>query len=341
MMSEIEYALTLGYEIVHIFECHVYEQHDFIFREFVEKLNYFKTKYTDCFQGLQTIKSKLQCLTDLNRKMNLSDSTKFTLKSIEPNKGKRQFYKLAQNSFFGKFGQKNNMGKIVFISDQSQLDKLINDGENFSDVTVINENVCCVNIKPKKVLKMPNLNSNVYLSAQITAFARETIHKHIMRLHADENISIFQVDCDSIIFSAPSSAKIPLEISPAIGDFKFEIEGKIMSYFSLGPKNYTLTYLNKDNEFKSIHKISGLKLTSDQKIDLANSNVYEILLDKLKHNFYDSTSLLNKKRKLDIETLTFLDYTQSFTISNQIQIQRNLVIKDDLFLTYPFGYSNN
>jgi len=341
MMSEIEYALTLGYEIVHIFECHVYEQHDFIFREFVEKLNYFKTKYTDCFQGLQTIKSKLQCLTDLNRKMNLSDSTKFTLKSIEPNKGKRQFYKLAQNSFFGKFGQKNNMGKIVFISDQSQLDKLVNDGENFSDVTVINENVCCVNIKPKKVLKMPNLNSNVYLSAQITAFARETIHKHIMRLHADENISIFQVDCDSIIFSAPSSAKIPLEISPAIGDFKFEIEGKILSYFSLGPKNYTLTYLNKDNEFKSIHKISGLKLTSDQKIDLANSNVYEMLLDKLKHNFYDSTSLLNKKRKLDIETLTFLDYTQSFTISNQIQIQRNLVIKDDLFLTYPFGYSNN
>jgi len=341
MISEVEYALNLGYIIIHIFECHLYDQHDFIFQPFIEKLNYFKTKYSNCFKGLQTNEAKMECLKILNDKMRLSESSKFTLKSIVPNEGKRQFYKLAQNSFFGKFGQKNNMGKIIFVSDQSQLDKLINDGEIISDVTVIHENICCINVKGKKIVKAPNLNSNVYLSAQITAYARETIHKHIMKLHSIPSISVYQVDCDSIIFSAPKSLKIPLDISPVVGDFKHEVNGTILNYFSLGPKNYTLTYVQNDNQVISMHKISGLKLTSEQSNDLRSFNVYENLLRQLKHNFYASTSLTNKKKTIDLNTLTFRDYTQSFTISNQIQIQRNLVIKDDLFITYPFGYQHN
>jgi len=341
MLSEIEYALCLGYTIINIFECHVYFEHEYILKPFVEKLNYFKTKYSNCFELSTNLQSKIDCINYLNKKLNLPSETKFTVQSIKPNQGKRNFYKLAQNSFFGKFGQKNSMQRFIFISDQNELENLLSKGEIINDITVMNENICCVNIKPKRIVKAPNLKANVYLSASITAYAREIIHKHIMKLSLNDQIKIFQVDCDSLIFSCPNNEPFPLVISPALGDFKFEIPGKILNYFSLGAKNYTLTYLTKDNHLKTIHKISGLKLSSEQNKELLNSDFYNNLLQNLQRNFYTHTSIENKKTKLDLKTLTFQDFTQSFTISNKIKLQRNLVFENDSFKTYPFGFSSN
>lgn len=340
MLSEIEYALTLGYQIISIFESHIYLKQDFLFKAFIEKLNYFKTIYSDCFEDCKSKSEKQKCLDTLNRKLNLEGSSKLTLHCVKPNVGKRFFYKIAQNSFYGKFGQKTSMQKFIYVSDQNQLEKVIEEYQEINDVTVLNENFCCVNVTPKNLQKT-SLTSNVYLSASITAFARIVVHKHLMHLSSIPTVKIFQVDCDSIIFSIPKTMQIPIEISAAVGDFKHEIKGTILTYFSLGAKNYMLTYVTKSNEVKTIHKISGLKLVSQQTKDFLNPDFYNSLLEQLKHNFYVQTEVPNRKAKLDLKTLTFRDFTQTFTISNNINVQRNLIFNNDQFFTFPFGYDVN
>ena len=87
LLSEIEFAHSLGYRILDIFECHAYFKEYFIFKPFVEALNHFK---------------------QINAK----------------NPAKRNFYKLAANSLFGKIAQRNDFKKTLYVSSQNELEDL-------------------------------------------------------------------------------------------------------------------------------------------------------------------------------------------------------------------------
>jgi len=335
LISEIEYALTLNYTILNIFESHVYLESDFIFKDFVNTLNYYKTIHSDCFKNLKSIENKQACIDKLNSKTNQN----FLIDSIQPNAAKRLFYKLAQNSFFGKFGQHDNKSKTIFCTDQAQIDSLINSNVELNDVVSLNDYVCFVETKPNELKLAPNLKNNVYYSAQITAYAREVMHCHLMNLSNCKNVKIFQVNCDSIIFSLSKDQPCPLDISFAMGDFKHVLDGKILNYYSLGAKNYSLTYLLENGQIKTIHKISGLKLESEQSKEILNSDCYNNLLKQLQHNIYTEVKIENKKKKLDLASLTFQECTQAFTISNKVSVNRIIQKNTPDFQTLPYGYT--
>lgn len=339
MISEIEYALTLNYKILHIFECHAYFDSKPILKEFVKVLNYLKTVSSNVFENCNNLAEKQTCLDKLNSKLHLTTEDKLKLKitSINPNPGKRYLYKLAQNSFFGKFGQRHDKRKLLFLSNQSQIDDLIAKNTIFNDIHVLNENICCVDIKTEPTKTLPSLKTNVYLSAQITSYARETIHRHLMKLSKNQNVKVFQVDCDSIIFSTLKTEPCPLEISPAVGDFKNEINGEILSYVSLGPKNYVISYTTTSDKIETIHKVAGLKLTSEIKTDKINVETYKHLLELHKLDLQSSIKVKTRKRKINFATLELDNLTQSYTISNQLKLQRYLKPTEN-FVTYPFGF---
>ena len=102
MISEIEYSLKLGYKLLAIFECHVYTKQDYVFKDFVEKLTFCKTRASNCFANLKGTDDKQKYCDQLNQKMDFNGLL-LTPNNIKANCGKRFFYKLAQNSFFGKF----------------------------------------------------------------------------------------------------------------------------------------------------------------------------------------------------------------------------------------------
>ena len=83
---------------------------------------------------------------------------------------------MAQNSFFGKFGQKSNPRQTVFITDQSQIDTLVSSNEKIHDIFTVNENLCIAEVEKNLKMLAPNRNGNCYIAAQITAFSREFIH---------------------------------------------------------------------------------------------------------------------------------------------------------------------
>ena len=92
MITEIEYALTLGYKILHIYEMHVYFDFDFIFKPFMTKLNFLKTKYSNCFAKDQTLNDKSHYCNILNSRMNLQEPFYLTIDNVKSNPTKRNFF---------------------------------------------------------------------------------------------------------------------------------------------------------------------------------------------------------------------------------------------------------
>lgn len=338
MISEIEYALSLNYKILHIHECHAYTDSDYILKDFVEKLVLQKTLSTDCFEGLNTLQEKIQYCKELNAKIGFKDLQQITPESIKPNSIKRNFYKLAQNSLFGKFGQRLDRGKLLFVTSQEQIDQLVSDNFEILDAFMINENLCALSYKPKPSCINPSLKTNVYISSQITAFARQTIHEHIMTSSKCQGMNLYQVDCDSLIFSIPKTLQVPFNLSHAVGDFKSEVHGEILDFYSLGNKNYIICFKNEmTNTIDTINKVSGLSLHSNQ----LTPEVYKNFLDKLQKDIFLALKLPNRKRKLNWQELKTVKVMEPFTITNNLKLRRNLLKNTKHLQTIPFGFQCN
>jgi hypothetical protein len=91
----------------------------------------------------------------------------------------------------------------------------------------------------------------VIKNKQIISYARQIIYEHLTEIK-NKGGKIFQVECHSIIFSFPSTTCLPVNVSESLGDFKFEIEGEILCYYSFGPKNYAITFKDQHKKFKTV-----------------------------------------------------------------------------------------
>jgi len=331
MINEIEYALSLNYSIVHIFECHVYVESDYILKDFVNFLVHCKTNATNCFEFLKTEDEKQAYCDRLNKQMNFSGPLSITPKSVQPNTAMRYFYKLAQNSFFGKFGQRQDLARNVYCSHQDEIETLISEGVQLNDAYTISDDICCINYQSNKLTLKPSLKTNVYLSAQITSYAREEIHRHVMTL-VEHNIKVLKVNCDSILFALQNDQNCPLNTSHAVGDFKNEIAGRILNYFAIGSKNYIIIFKDPNGQICHINKISGLSLNSRP----ANDQNYQNFISKVLAQESASLKLKNKKQTIDWKNLSIETFAQNFTISNTFELRRT--VKQINVLTVPFGY---
>ena len=266
--------------------------------------------------------------------MELDGALKITPENASNNSSKRLFYKLAQNSFFGKFGQKSNPKQTLFITDQSQIDTLISGNENIHDIFLVNENLCIAEVEKNLKLLAPNRSGNCYIASQITAFSREFIHRAILSVDAIPQSKIILVDCDSLMFTLPETTVPPFMVSDAVGDFKNETDGKILSFFSLGPKNYLITS-EKDNEIQVKRKLSGLCLSHAADID---AELYENFLNDYAKNIFASKRLTQAKKKLDFAQMSVTINNCSYLLTNNVSKKRNVNKFSPELLTYPYGF---
>jgi len=279
MISEIQFALSLNYQILQIYEAHVYEEKDFILRDFVKKMNFFKTLHSDCLQNIDPEKHLDYC-KDLNQKMNLfEESFIIEPKLVDNNPRQKNYFKLLSNALFGKFIQRTDQSDIRFVKTQESINDIYFSAETIEDFLCPNENICMLYVK-KNVLKIPpNRKQNVYIGSQVTAFAREVIYKNLQKILSTPNATVYHVECDSIYFSLPKTTLCPLKFSHAVGDFKIEHGTKILSFYSFGPKHYNLNFLNDKNEIENICKYSGLSLKNPANKDLLNAETFKYFLD--------------------------------------------------------------
>ena len=339
MISEIEFALTLNYKILQIYEAHIYTNKDFILRDFIKKLNFFKTLYSDCLKDIPAAEQAKYCEL-LNDKMELKEP-QFTLQPnlISSNLGHRNYFKLLSNALFGKFIQRTDQTEIKFVKNQDGINDTFFSTDRIEDFMCPNENICMLFLK-KNVFKLPpNRKQNVYIGSQVTAFARETIYRQLQKVLATPNTTVYHVECDSIYFSLPKSSPCPLDLSYAVGDFKIEYSNRILSYHSFGPKHYNLNFLNSNNEIENICKYSGLSLKNEANRNMITSETFENFLAAFINDLEKTFIFHQTIDKANIKSFSVTSKEQKFTFRNKISNRRHVdVTNKTRLITYPHGF---
>ena len=337
MISEIEFALTLNYKILNIHECHIYEESDYILRDFVKILNFFKTKYSNLKKNSDLTNGDY--LDFLNNEMELKEPFLLSERNVSPNVQKRTFYKLMANALFGKFQQKNNKNQLLFVNKHADLENIYNSGNEILDLFCINDKICQVEVTPNVLKLPPNKKGNCYIGAQITAYARQTIYSHLLTLSSIGSF-IYQIDCDSLLFSLPLNQKIPLKISDAVGHFKHEISGEILNYYSLGPKNYTITFKN-NSKIETISRVRGLSLNNSLNEVNLNSDLFKYYINQFLNKNSEKCVLNQFRKKGNFKRLKIESNLERITFSNELVKRRTVNAKTKNYATYPLGYSEN
>lgn len=338
MISEIEFALQIGYKILCIYEIHYYPDSDFILLDYVQKINFNKTKYSNCLQNCSSEIERQNYCTFLNSKMNLIDPN-FCLSpaNCTDNKTKRDFFKLVSNSLFGKFIQRDDKNFIAYVKNQDELNQYLKTFEKIEDISCLNDQVCLLSLKKNTKKILPNLKQNVYIGSQITAFARQVIYEHMLKLSNLVDCKLYHVDCDCIFFSLPKSSSCPLPFSHAVGDFKNEYEGDIINYYSFGPKQYCISTVK--NGFTSFTcKFSGLSLKSFANEDKINNETFELYLNQFIAGTKESMQLKQVRSTSNFVKFTSAHTSQNFSFSNKMSRRRIIDKTDARLATFPYGY---
>jgi hypothetical protein len=196
--------------------------------------------------------------------------------------------------------------------------------------------MCQVEVKPNVLKLPPNRKTNCYIGAQVTAYARETIYKHLQTL-LTQNAEIYQIDCDSIIFTLPKSSAVLLPISDCVGHFKNEIQGRIVSYYSLGPKNYSISFCNQQNQYETLSKVRGLSLNNSLSKDILNDETFKYYVDQFVKGKKENIKIKQQRNRGNFKKMKINSTIENVTFRNDLFDRRILKTNTLNYATYPYG----
>ena len=181
------------------------------------------------------------------------------------NPGLRSLSKLALNSFYGKFGQRTNMKKTVFIKDiKTLMNTLTDPSKLLLDFHIMNDDIIQVEYKHSEDFQPQSFNTNVVIAALCTSWARLKLWSVMQKL----GDRVLYHDTDSIIFSVKEG-----EYSPPLGSYLGQLTDEltckelgcsregcvghwIEEFVSCGPKNYSFNV----NTAEVVCKVRGFSL---------------------------------------------------------------------------------
>jgi hypothetical protein len=332
-ISEIIFALKLGYKILNIYEIYAYFEASNFLKPFVEILDFMKLTNSNLLRDRCKTELKDFC-SDITKNCNFSDCI-LTPNSIKFNPRKRALYKLMANSFFGKFQQKSNQSKTMYVTDQMSLEKVYFEN-NITGIFCLSKDICQIQVQAEKNFKHPPSRIyNCLIGGQITAYARQVIYEHLITLEKN-SCQVYYVDCDCLIFThSETSATNPLPISNATGHFKYEIKGEIQNFFSFAIKNYSISYKESSTKnLKCMTKIKGLFLKNELFGDQVNNDLFL--------NFF--TNIYSEQEKFLAQVRTQRKHT---TIHKELQcfkyptlLTQKRIVKNNngIYETIPYGF---
>ena len=144
-------------------------------------------------------------------------------------------------SFWGKFGQRNNMAQSKIVSDLAEFHQLFTDStRELVDWHVLSDDLVQLEWKHKKGYIPENLQTNIFLATFTTAHARLRLYDVLEKL--DQQVLYF--DTDSVVFKYKEGDYRP-QTGDFLGDLTDELNGEyIVEFVSAGPKNYAYRLSN-------------------------------------------------------------------------------------------------
>lgn len=337
---EIEYCLSLGYELLYCYEMYHYPKKAQVLSDFIKVISSLKLRATDIFQDVPTCDRQKMC-DQLNVKMKFDEpSLQLTPHNVDPNDSQKQYLKNLLNSLFGRFALNSNYSKQEFVNSKAGLDNILSKKDiEILDIFPVSDSAMKVEYCQTGAA-CTSREGNLFYTALINAKARIFMYDLMQKL-TKANCSVIYVDTDAILYSASPQFKPPVDFTPAFGDFKHVLGpfATIKKFYSLGCKNYCILY-TEQGKLKYITKIKGLSVNSHNLTDKISPETYERFIQAHFEDQVINEYIPQSRCKLEKQTRTFkqIMLTQKFT--SELHIKRYLLKKTKFYKykTFPYGY---
>lgn len=246
----------MGYRIERIYEIwHFPQTSDTLFKAYIDTFLKIKQEASGSPPECESKEEKRSYIHDIFER----EGIMLDPSQIEKNPVKRTIAKLFLNCLWGKFAQRIHLPKSRYLTEEEELQQLLQDCslevkgiellENSEDP---NLDMILVNYQEKREFLEECPFGNVVLACFTTAHARLHLYETLEQL--GERVLYF--DTDSIIYQH-EEGKFNPKIVNSLGGWTDELDGdKIVKFMSGGPKNYA--YITESG--KSVCKVKGLTL---------------------------------------------------------------------------------
>ena len=340
---ELEVAINMGYTIIQIHEV-LHWQETEMYNPVTKEGGLF-TQYINTFLKLkqessgypQNVKSEEEKQAYIDQYLE-HEGILLDKECIDKNPGLRSLSKLALNSFYGKFGQRTNMKKTLFVKDIKQLMQVLTDpGKLLMDFHIMNDDVIQVEYKNTGDFECQSFNTNVTIAAFCTSWARLKLWSVMQKL--GKRVSYH--DTDSTIFSVKDGEYVP-PLETYLGQLTDELTCKEMGcrkqecsghwieeFVSCGPKNYSF----RVNTGEIVCKVRGFSLNYKSSLILNFESMKEALV-AWKRN--------EKKELVTVKTELVRDKYKP-KVFNRVISKHYGVVYDKIkvlpdFTSIPFGF---
>lgn len=286
VIEEVLAALKKGYEIREVFELYLYSSIQYdrntgklgLFTEMMNKFIKIKQESSGWPKSCKTVEERNRYIQEFFDR----EDVKLEFSEIIENPGLRSLAKLILNSFWGKFGQRENQSKTNIVNTTFDLLNLLTSPAIIINTIIpINDDTLLVNYENTEDSYAENPTTNVAIAAFVTAQARLKLYSYLDQLQD----RVLYYDTDSVIFvSKPGDADILT--GDFLGDMTDELAeygtgSFIMEFVSGGPKNYSFKlYSTKEMCEKIVCKVKGIQLHS-KATELVNfETIKNCVLDK-------------------------------------------------------------
>jgi len=229
---EIEKAIQVGYQLKRVHEVwHFQQRKSGLFKDYVNTWLKIKTEASGWPKECVTEEEKEAYLDKYERVEGIT----LERDKIQKNDGRKATAKLMLNSFWGKFGQRENLPQIQQCTNPADLYNLLeDDGIQISNLRICTDEVLEVVYTNVKDNVVPSNKTNVFIAAFTTCHARLKLYSYLETLQTQ----VLYYDTDSVIYKwAPGLPKLKTDIY--LGDLKDELDGDhIVEFVSGGAKNY-------------------------------------------------------------------------------------------------------
>lgn len=268
VVDELREAVKFGYKITVIYEIWSYQTIQYskeqniegLFSQFINKFLKIKQEAS----GYNASANDNVSIDEYIESYSRVEGILLEKSKIKVNQGLRSLAKLMLNSFWGKFGQRENFTQTTITEDPSQLyEMLSNPNIAVNYIQDINEDMIVINWEYIEEAIEPSPNVNVAIAAYTTTQARLILYNYLAKLGE----RVLYYDTDSIIY-----IKRPLTqcYNPPLGNYLGDLTDELAEYgagsyitefVSGGPKNYAYCVKStKHGEICTVCKVKGINL---------------------------------------------------------------------------------
>ena len=323
---EINKARDMGYELLKVHEVwHFQDSASGLFESYVNTWLKIKTEASGWPAKCTTEEEK----EDYIRRFEEREGIRLEYVKIKKNPGLKATAKLMLNSFWGKFGQRENLPQTEQCTTPQELFNITEDDTNqVQEIRFCSEDVIEVVFKNKEEAVVPSNKTNVFVAAFTTCHARLKLYSYLERL----NQQVLYYDTDSVIYKWKEGLP-SIETGDYLGDMKNEVEGDYIEEFvSGGAKNYGY----KTAGGKVECKVRGFTLNVRGKEVLNYDTMKKLVFKELKEGEKTRLQVCNPshfKRNTKLKNIGTVPQTKNYGV-----VLDKRVVDPQSMMSYPFGY---